>query len=155
MSEPLPVSGIVASRPTFPLNTPGDRCSRRRVGPSWLRLSLLLTLVFSLGLGGGCSRKPAEVPADLQPLHNLVYNISDTALNPGKFQKLFTDGAAPEDAQRKEYNKYVFKLASDPEVTGDAAKLAVLVCTMDAERPVTWQAVRESGTWKLQSAPLQ
>ncbi|MFO0912690.1 MAG: hypothetical protein U0795_07020 [Pirellulales bacterium] len=122
----------------------------------WRRAVIAVVLSVTVaGSGAGCSRAKREADPDTKALENLVYDISDIALDARRFNGQFVDKGAPPGDQRVKYRDYVYKLAAAPEVTGDEAKLSVLVCDAQGEHPVTWTATKTSSGWRLKTAPLK
>jgi hypothetical protein len=127
----------------------------RQLAPRAWRLPCIWLVIGVLTLAGGCSRRVDKTTdPDLKELENLVYNMSDLALDASRFRRQFAQGAAPGEGARQKYKDLFFKLAEPPKVEGDTAKLPVLVCTVSKEIPVEWIAVKESRSWRLKSAPL-
>jgi hypothetical protein len=86
----------------------------------------------------------------------IVGEMSDNIDNPARFAKLFAQGAAPPDAQRRRYGQYRI-WAKSADVSGDTATLTIELKELRTNKILEdrqWTAVKEGDTWKLKDAPL-
>lgn len=130
----------------------GSDCpaSRLPVPARWPAVVLLVAVLE--GCGGG---QPEATHKDR--LAGLVSGVADAAGQPDAFQALFVDGAAPPDAERANYESYMYSVTS-AKISGDSATATVEVRRVADGQvlgTVQWAAARaEDGGWRLESAPL-
>lgn len=141
---------MMAKRTTFP-----SRYSRGRGA----RIESACLLIAACALGGmsvvGCSRKTQQT-IDSSAMARPVTQLADAAEKPKQFQNLFATGAAPDEKQRLQYVKNMYRVAEIHPNSDVEAELLVKVLDGGGQEigAVTWTVVQEEGKWKLQSAPL-
>lgn len=121
-----------------------------------MHLRLPIVLAMLLALGFGCSSPPID-ETDTGQVKNAVYDMADAASDPDRFETLFVDGAAPDDATRQKYAGLSYNPIGEPTISGDEATITVEFIRED-ETPVgtqqEWKVKKVGDTWKLSEAPL-
>ena len=93
-------------------------------------------------------------------MYDLVISMADFARNDETFAKIFVEGKAPKDKERKKYNLTSFYPKKETaKIEGSTGTMDVEVSDpedySDEPGPImTWSFAKEGEEWKLDDAPL-
>lgn len=109
-----------------------------------------MVVVGSLFVGCGSTE-----PTDKEQVVIVISNLADAARDAESFNDFFAKGAAPNEADRAQYSKYLFQLGK-PDVSGKSAFADVDITNTDGVSlgELPWEFVLEDGEWKILNAPL-
>ena len=111
----------------------------------------------------GCAGERGEADlSDVDVVLSLVSSAPGAAGEPDRerWERLFVEGAAPEDAERAKYAALEFRRFREKvDVSGTTATAPVAARKLGDDdqpfgEPVEWEFVKEGGAWKIKNAPL-
>ncbi len=116
---------------------------------------LIVLLACCTACGGNAGPDP-QIDDDAGQIASMITEVSDRAGVAESFQEMITADFQADEEQRSRYSRVMCITDRDSvSVDGDAATAEVRIEDIDGSiTTVEWTLVKESGVWKIQSAPL-